>query len=134
MAGSVWSHEAVFDGDPAAALAAIKAEVWEAQDFQGAELGCSTPEEVFEATFPEGTCSPLDLVVGVSDVPRGLAASPLGDDELRGIFGAATVSMSTVDSAQIERIGEALDNGQARYFVALTDSGPRIVFVGRGLD
>lgn len=104
MGGSSWSVRGRFDGDPDAALDAMKARVFEEGDYLWEDTGLGRPDSVeelyeLESAQEAGTHSVLDVheFIGATGEDDFGTIRPLTDAELLATFGTDEPSVAAFD-------------------------------------
>ena len=114
------------------ALEKLRGVVFESGEFNGAELGPTTPEEALEMAEEEGTGSILDIMQ-VSDEPDFGCAAPLSPAELQRYFG--TEKPTQVDIKNSDDFWEDIERGHCRYVILYDGGKPnKIYFAGYSFD
>lgn len=132
MGAEPYDYFVAYEDDVQSALDKLRAEVFAKGDYQGAELGPSSPEEALEMTEEEGTASILDIE-RVSSTPDFCCATPFSSDELEDYFGTDKPTREDLESGDM--FWDDLERGQARIAVAYEDEQPKeLYFVGYSFD
>jgi hypothetical protein len=132
MGGEFYAYWVPGDSDPRIALARIRAEVFAAGAFRGAEEQPATPEAAVIAAAESGTASILDITrISAREEPG--AANGLDAAELTNYFGTGQPTREAIEDC--DDLAEDIGRGCARY-VAAYENGVRVglVFLGYSYD
>ena len=132
MGAEPYEYFVPYERNIQAALEKLRADVFAAGEFNGAELGPATPEEALEMADADGTASILDIQ-RITDHPDHFCAAPLSAKELNQYFG--TDKPKREDVQYSDEFWDSLDRGQARYVVLYQDEQPtELYFAGYSFD
>jgi hypothetical protein len=132
MGAEPYEYFVPYERNIQAALDKLRAKVFAAGEFNGAEFGPATPEEALEMADADGTASILDIQ-RIADQPDYFCAAPFSARELQQYFG--TDKPTREDVEQSDDYWEDLDRGQARYVVLYEKEQPtEVYFAGYSFD
>ncbi len=132
MGAEPYEYFVSYDPDVQSALDKLRGEVFASGEFNGAELGPSSPEEALEMADADGTASILDIQQ-VTTRPDYCCAAPFSTDELEEYFG--TDKPTRADVIEGDTFWDDLERGQARYVVLYDNDQPsELYFAGYSFD
>lgn len=132
MGAEPWSNYTPYEPNVQAALEKLRERVFAAGEFRGSELQPATIEEAFENMDADGTASILDITQ-VGDAPDFCTVCPLGDDQLRTLFGTTQPTHEMIESNM--DFYEEIDRGQGIYITVYKDGKPsEYFFAGYSFD
>ena len=146
MGASGWAYKVRYRADVAAALQALRQDVFARREYYPASINPSyaaamgiepmtqqpeSIEDLLDMQEEEGTHSILDISVGVSDEPGFGRVSPLSQDELAEVFGSATPSTAQVDDwMNAGGYSDYCDRWAGVYVIGYEDAAPVTLHFG----
>ncbi len=132
MGAEAYQYVVEFNEDIQVALDALRKEIFEKGEFNGAEFNPSTPDEALEMSESEGTRSILDIMK-ISEEPQYHSAAPCRSGELQRYFGTDKPSVEMIENNN-EFWGD-IERGMARYIITYESDTPKqIFFAGYSFD
>lgn len=132
MGAEPYDYFVAYEEDAQAALNKLRTKVFTSGEYNGAEMGPSSPEEALEMMDADGTASILDIEQ-VTDQPDFCCAAPFTTEELEDYFGTTQPTREELETGDM--FWDDLQRGQARYTVIYENQQPKeLYFVGYSFD
>jgi hypothetical protein len=132
MGAEPWSYVVPFEPSVEAALEKLRRRVFESGEYRGSEMNPATPMQALEMMEADGTASILDML-SISDSPGICSVCPLGDEQLKSLFGTTQPTREMIESNH--DLYQDIDRGQGIYIIAYKDGQPsEYFFAGYSFD